>query len=165
MVVPFSKFYGKIYVGFVLKTKFLQGFHFKVNRNIIGSSKKQYSKQPSFGDIVMFYVTISENFERFQYFNFEPDFLENKSFSKNWSIVVLDENIYIKNASFPYKTVISEANPKTNKIMSTKWTCYKERSFTSNYFICFKFLFQFKNLWCRVDLLYQQSKCPYSYFL
>ena len=27
----------------------------------------------------MFYVTISENFERFQYFNFEPDFLENKS--------------------------------------------------------------------------------------
>ena len=86
----------------------------------------------------MFYVTISENFERFQYFNFEPDFLENKSFSKNWSIVVLDENIYIKNASFPYKTVISEANPKTNKIMSTKWTCYKERSFTSNYFICFK---------------------------
>ena len=28
----------------------------------------------------MFYVTISENFERFQYFNFEADFLENGNF-------------------------------------------------------------------------------------
>ena len=30
----------------------------------------------------MFYVTISENFERFQYFNFEPDFLETSLFQK-----------------------------------------------------------------------------------
>ena len=27
-----------------------------------------------------FYVTISENFEHFQYFNFETDFLENENF-------------------------------------------------------------------------------------
>ena len=26
-----------------------------------------------------FYVTINENFERFQYFNFETDFLENEN--------------------------------------------------------------------------------------
>ena len=29
-----------------------------------------------------FYVTISENFERFRYFNFETDFLENELRSK-----------------------------------------------------------------------------------
>ena len=33
-----------------------------------------------------FYVAIRENFERFQYSNFETDFLENENlFQKNWS--------------------------------------------------------------------------------
>ena len=33
-------------------------------------------------------MTIAENFKRFQYFDFETDFLENENlFSKNWSIV------------------------------------------------------------------------------
>ena len=72
-------------------------------------------------------MTISENFNRFQYFNFEADFLENeKSFLKNWSIV-------FENASFPYKTAIFEANVKRNKMVPTKWTYHKEWSFASNY--------------------------------
>ena len=57
------------------------------------------------------------------------------------------QNIYAKSVNilmtkmFPYKTVIPEANPKTNKMVTTKWTYDKERSFTSNYFIFLKFLF------------------------
>ena len=31
-----------------------------------------------------------------------------------------------------YKTVISEANVKANKMVTTKWTYLKERSFVSN---------------------------------
>ena len=47
----------------------------------------------------------------------------------------LVESTKIENASFSYKTAIPEANVKTNKIVSTKWTYHKERSFASNYFI------------------------------
>ena len=33
-------------------------------------------------------MTLSVNFERLEYFNFETDFLENENlFQKNWSIV------------------------------------------------------------------------------
>ena len=58
----------------------------------------------------------------------------------------LVESTKIENASFPYKTAMSEANVKTNRRVSTKWTNHKEKSFTSNYFLFLKILFQFKNL-------------------
>ena len=48
--------------------------------------------------------------------------------------------------SIQNKTTISEANVKTNRIVSTKCTYYKERSFASNSFIFLKVLLQFKNL-------------------
>ena len=66
-------------------------------------------------------MTVSENFERFGYFNFETDFLENEDLSEK--------------ASCPYKTAISEANVKTNRMVTTKWIYQKERSFASNYFV------------------------------
>ena len=52
----------------------------------------------------------------------------------------------IENTSFPYKTVILEANIKANRLVSTKWTYHKERSFASNYFIILEILFQCKKL-------------------
>ena len=67
--------------------------------------------------------------------------------------------------TFPYKTFLSEANIKKNRIERTKWTYHEERSFSSNRFIFLKILFQFKNLLGGVDLMYQLSKCPCSYFL
>ena len=82
-----------------------------------------------------FYVTISGNFERFQYFNF----------FKKLEYRFLVESTKIENALFPYKTAISEANVKTNRMMSTKWTYHKERSFASKYFVFWKILFQFKD--------------------
>ena len=60
-----------------------------------------------------FYLTITENFKRFQYFDFETNFLENENlfkkavFWKIWS--------KIENALFPSKTAISVANVKTSK--------------------------------------------------
>ena len=76
----------------------------------------------------------------------------------------LFESTKIDNITFPYKTALSEANVKTNRMGSTKLTYHKERSFASNHFPFSKILFQFRNLVYRVDLMYQPSKCPYSYF-
>ena len=57
----------------------------------------------------------------------------------------LAESTKIENTSFSYKTAISEANVKINKMVTTKWTYRKERTFVINYFIFLKVLFQFKN--------------------
>ena len=56
------------------------------------------------------------------------------------------ESTKIENASFLYKTAISEANVETNRMVTTKLTHHKERSFASNYLIFLKILFQFKRL-------------------
>ena len=79
-------------------------------------------------------MTISENFEYFQYFNFETDFLEKENFKK-LEYRFLVERTKIEKASFPYKTAISEANVKTNRMVTTKWAFRRERSFASNYFV------------------------------
>ena len=75
-------------------------------------------------------MTISGNCERFQYF--ETDFLENGNLFQKARVPFLVESTNIENASFSYKTGISEANIKTNRMVSTKWTHLKERSFSSN---------------------------------
>ena len=69
-----------------------------------------------------------------------------KTFFKKLEYRFLVESTKIENASFPYKTAISEANVKTNKMMTKKWIYHKERSFASNYFIFLKTLLQFKIL-------------------
>ena len=43
--------------------------------------------------------------------------------------VFLFESTKIENSSFPYKTAISEVNVKTNRMITTKWTYHKEKSF------------------------------------
>ena len=73
-------------------------------------------------------------------------FWEKKAFFKKLEYCFLVEDTKTENASISYKTVISEANVKTNRMVSTKWIYKKERSFASNYFIFSKILFQFKNL-------------------
>ena len=84
MVAPFSKFYSKSWVGFVLTLEkaFSQRFNFKANRKSIGSSKsgtRDFQNNPPFERSACFYMTTSGNFEQFQHFNFEIDFLENKN--------------------------------------------------------------------------------------
>ena len=69
-----------------------------------------------------------------------------KTFFQKLEHRFLVEGTKIEKASFPYKTAISEANVRTNRIVTTKWAYHRERSFASNYFIFLKVLFQFKNL-------------------
>ena len=71
-------------------------------------------------------------------------FWKTKTFFKKLEYRFLVESAKIENVLFPYKTAISEANVKTNRM--TICTYHKERSFVSNYFISLKILFQFKNL-------------------
>ena len=46
----------------------------------------------------------------------------------------LVETSKIEKTSFPFKTAMSEANVKTNRMATAKWTYHKEWSFASNYF-------------------------------
>ena len=50
----------------------------------------------------------------------EQIFWKMKNFFKNLEYSFLVQSTKIKNASFPYKTAISEADVKTNRMMSTK---------------------------------------------
>ena len=90
-----------------------------------------------------------DNFKHFKYFKFEKQkiFWKTKTFSENLEYRFSIESTKIENASFPYKKAISVANVKTKRMVSTKWTYQKERSFACNYFFFFlKTLLQFKNL-------------------
>ena len=57
-------------------------------------------------------------------------FWKTKTFFKKTGV----ESTKIEKTSFPYKSTIAEANVKTNRMVSTKWTHHKEWSFASNYF-------------------------------
>ena len=91
-------------------------------------------------------MTITGTFEFFQYFNFETSFLKNENLFKKMENRFLVESDRIENATFSYKTALTEANVKTNRMGSTKWTYHQEQSFASNYLNFSKILFQFKNL-------------------
>ena len=90
-------------------------------------------------------------------------FWKTKTFFKKLENQFLVESSKTENASFPYKTAISEASVKTNRKVSTKGTY--QQSFASNYSIFLKKSFQHNKLLQRVDLMYQPLKCPYSHFL
>ena len=66
-------------------------------------------------------------------------FWKTKTFFKKLEYRFLVESTKIENASFPYKTAISEASVKRNRMVTTKWIYHEERSFASNYFNFWKF--------------------------
>ena len=73
-------------------------------------------------------------------------FWKSKTFFKKLECGFLAEGSKIEKASFPYETATLEANVKTNRMVSTKWTYHKEQIFASKYFIFSKNFFQSKNL-------------------
>ena len=90
-----------------------------------------------------FYVIISEGFKGFQYFNFETNFWKTKSIAMKLEYRFSVETNEIENTSLPFKTTLSEADVKTNRMATTKWTYHKEQSCASDYFIFLENLFQF----------------------
>ena len=70
-------------------------------------------------------------------------FWKTKTFFKKLKYRYLVETTKIENTSISFIAAPSEANVKTNRTATTKWTYQKERSFASNYFIFLEILFQF----------------------
>ena len=70
-------------------------------------------------------------------------FWRTKTFFKKLKYRFLVEATKIEITPFPFKTALSEANGKTNRIATTKWNYHKEWSFASNYLIFLENLFQF----------------------
>ena len=71
----------------------------------------------------------------FNTFTLKQIFWKTKTFFIKLEYRFLVETTEIENASFPFKTALSETNFKANRIATTKWTYNKEWSFASNYFI------------------------------
>ena len=57
-------------------------------------------------------MTITGNFERFQCFNFESNFLKNEHLFQKLEHRFLVKSTKVDSAKFPYKTALSEANVK-----------------------------------------------------
>ena len=70
-------------------------------------------------------------------------FWKTKTFFKKLKDCFLIETTKIENTSFSFKTALTGANVKTNRMATTKWNYYKECRFASNYFIFLENLFQF----------------------
>ena len=70
-------------------------------------------------------------------------FWKTKTFFKELEYRFIVETTKIQTISFPFKTALSEANVKTIRIATTKWTCQKEWNFASKYFIVLENSFQF----------------------
>ena len=70
-------------------------------------------------------MTVTGNFEHFQYFNFEASSLKNENLFQNTGAPFSVESTRIENAAFPYKTVLSDGNVKRIRIGSRKWTYTK----------------------------------------
>ena len=60
-----------------------------------------------------------------------------KNFFKNLEYGFLVEATKIGNTPFAFNTALSEANIKTKRMATTKWTYHKEWSFDSIYLIFF----------------------------
>ena len=73
--------------------------------------------------------------------NLKQIFWKTKTFFKKLENHFLVEAIKIENTPFPFKTALSKANVKTNRMVTTKWTYDKEWSFASNYLILLENLF------------------------
>ena len=63
-------------------------------------------------------MSITEDFDRFQCFNFDKSFLKNGNFFEKLKYRFLVESTANESALFPYKTVLSKSNVKTNSLGS-----------------------------------------------
>ena len=135
-----ASFMAKLWLvfGLTLEMFFLRDFILKPIEKVkilLKTSTRDFQNSPLFERSAYFYVTISGNFEWFQYLTLKQIFWKKKNFFKKLEYRFLVESTKMENASFSYKTAISEANVETNRMVSAKWTYHKEQSFGSNYFI------------------------------
>ena len=152
MVATFSKFYSKIWVSFGLNT----GEWFLLEVAVSDQLKEhRFFHKAALGifkiavrlrDQQVFMWRSVKTLNIFSTSNLKQIFQKTITFFKKLKYCFLVGDTKVENASFPYKTALSPADVETNTMVTTKWTYHKERSFSSNYFILFRILFQFKNL-------------------
>ena len=112
-----------------------------------------FQNSPPFEKSACFYVTISGNFESYQYLNFETDFLEN-------------ENFFQKTGApfFSWKLKLSYQKPMLRQIEWREQNGYIAKNgvlpVTTSFFL--KKIFSSRTF-CRVDLMYQRPKFPWVY--
>ena len=75
----------------------------------------------------------------FNTFTLKQIFWKTKIFFKKLECWFLVESTMIQTATFPYKTALSKANIKINRIRSTKWTYPKDRGFAVTTIFFWKF--------------------------
>ena len=102
-----------------------------------------FQNSPPYERSACFYLTISESFKRSNTLTLIQTFWKAKTFFKKLEYRFLVETTKIENTSFPFKTALSEANIKTNRMVTAKWNYHKAWSFASNCYIFFENLFQF----------------------
>ena len=71
-------------------------------------------------------MAITGEFQHFEYFNFETSFVKKENLFEKLEHRFLFESTTIERTSFPYKTALSKANVKTNRMRSREWTSQKE---------------------------------------
>ena len=137
------------FLSYHWKKIFLRGFILKPTERayvLPKSGTSDFQNSPPLERSPWVSVTISEKFKHFQYLTLKQILWKTKTFFKKLEYLFLVESTKIENTSFPYKTALTETSVKTNGMVTTKWTFHKLRSFSSNYFVFLKILFQFKNL-------------------
>ena len=91
--------------------RFLWGFALKLTKSaLLKSRTRGFQNGPPFERSACFNVAITNNFEHFQCFNFETNFLKNENILQKLEYGFSVERTRIENETFPYKTAFSEAN-------------------------------------------------------
>ena len=118
---------------------------------------------PLFETPAYFYVTISGNFERFQYFNFETNSLENANlFQKNRGIAFYLKVPILKTDHFHKKLPFHKPMLRQIKCWVQNGPIIKNGIlFLVTALFSWKFCFSLIVFLKRVDLVYQRPKCPY----
>ena len=121
-------FTSKRELVFVLTSQkaFSSSFHFKTNRKSIGSSKKPvlgiFKIAFRLGDRHVFMWQSVKASNVFKTLTLKQIFWKMKTFFEKLEHRFLVETAKIEHTSFPFKTALSEANVKTNRVATTKWT-------------------------------------------
>ena len=92
-----------------------------------------FQNSPPYERSACFYLTISESFKRSNTLTLIQTFWKAKTLFKKLEYLFLVETTKIEYTSLPFKTALSEANVKINKMGTTDCTYHKEWSFASNY--------------------------------
>ena len=94
-----------------VKTLFLRRFILKSaegTQALLRQDNRNFHNSSPFERLACFCVKITGNSERFQFFNFETNFLKNKYLFQKTGYRFLVESTKIENAIFLYKTAMSE---------------------------------------------------------